>query len=142
MKLGDGAADLKPIAHLYKTQVYAMARALGLPSELCERQPTTDTYSLEQTQEEFYFQLPYQKMDLVSFGMDNGVDSAVIADKAGLSLIQVDRVMKNIRQKRKVTAQLHFPPFTLVQPKSAVPAQGCDQTNNTEVPCSEGFSKV
>ena len=86
VKLGDGAADLKPIAHLYKTQVYAMARALGLPSELCERQPTTDTYSLEQTQEEFYFQLPYQKMDLVSFGMDNDVDPQVIADKTGLSL--------------------------------------------------------
>ena len=65
VKLGDGAADVKPIAHLYKTQVYQMARFLGLPEAICSRPPTTDTYSLAQSQEEFYFSLPYDKMDLV-----------------------------------------------------------------------------
>src|SRR5271157_1487575 len=33
VKLGDGAADLKPIAHLYKSQVYQMAEHLGIPAE-------------------------------------------------------------------------------------------------------------
>jgi NAD+ synthetase len=63
VKVGDGAADLKPIAHLYKTQVYAMARSLGLPAPICEAQPTTDTYTLPQGQDEFYFALPYAQMD-------------------------------------------------------------------------------
>jgi NAD+ synthase len=59
VKNGDGAADIKPIAHLYKTQVYALARALDVPEEIRRRPPITDTYSLPQTQEESCFSLPY-----------------------------------------------------------------------------------
>ena len=55
VKNGDGAADVKPIAHLYKTQVYELAEHLGVPDEIRARPPTTDTYSLPQSQEEFYF---------------------------------------------------------------------------------------
>src|SRR3954468_17013946 len=61
VKLGDGSADVKPIAHLYKTQVYAMAEFLGVPEGVRRRPPTTDTFSLAQTQEEFYFALPYAR---------------------------------------------------------------------------------
>ena len=70
VKLGDGAADLKPIAHLYKTQVYALAAALGVPEEIRSRPPSTDTYSLPQTQEEFYFSLPYDQMDLCLYAQE------------------------------------------------------------------------
>ncbi|RLW68173.1 MAG: NAD(+) synthase, partial [gamma proteobacterium symbiont of Stewartia floridana] len=63
VKNGDGSADVKPIAHLYKTQVYALAKHLGLPDSICDAIPTTDTYSLPQGQDEFYFALPYQEMD-------------------------------------------------------------------------------
>src|SRR5688500_18005969 len=64
VKQGDGAADLKPIAHLYKSQVFEIAEYLGIPETIRTRPPTTDTYSLPQTQEEFYFSLPYDRMDL------------------------------------------------------------------------------
>ena len=73
VKQGDGAADLKPIAHLYKTQVYALAEHLGVPEEIRGRPPTTDTFSMAQTQEEFYFALPYDQMDLCLWAHDHGV---------------------------------------------------------------------
>ena len=73
VKHGDGAADVKPIAHLYKTQVYALAAHLGVPEEIRERPPTTDTYSLPQSQEEFYFSLPYDEMDLCLYALNHGV---------------------------------------------------------------------
>ena len=73
VKNGDGAADLKPIAHLYKSQVYQLARYLGVPEEIQRRPPTTDTYSLEQSQEEFYFGLPLAQMDLCLYARDHGV---------------------------------------------------------------------
>ena len=73
VKNGDGSADVKPIAHLYKTQVYQLAEYLGVPEEIRSRPPTTDTYSLPQSQEEFYFSLPYDKMDLCLYGKDHGV---------------------------------------------------------------------
>ena len=72
VKNGDGAADVKPIAHLYKTQVYALARHLGLPEEICNGAPTTDTYSLPQGQDEFYFALPYDQMDLALWALNHG----------------------------------------------------------------------
>ena len=68
VKNGDGAADVKPIAHLYKSQVYQLAAYLGVPEEIRRRPPTTDTWSLAQTQEEFYFSLPYDRMDLCLYG--------------------------------------------------------------------------
>src|SRR5205823_7246826 len=73
VKNGDGAADLKPIAHLYKSQVYQLAAYLNVPREIQTRVPTTDTYSMEQSQEEFYFSLPLRQMDLCLYGKDEGI---------------------------------------------------------------------
>jgi NAD+ synthase len=110
VKLGDGAADIKPIAHLYKSQVYALAEHLGVPEAIRSRPSTTDTYSLAQSQEEFYFSLPYQRMDLCLYGLNNGVPLAAVAAAAGLTEEQVDRVYRDIEQKRKTTQYLHLVP--------------------------------
>ena len=79
LKNGDGAADLKPIAHLYKSQVYQLAAYLGVPEEITSRPPTTDTYQLAQTQEEFYFALPYHQMDQCLYGLNESLPAAVTA---------------------------------------------------------------
>jgi NAD+ synthase len=115
VKLGDGAADVKPIAHLYKTQVYQLARHLGLPAEIQSRPPTTDTYSMPQSQEEFYFSLPYGRMDLCLYGKNNGVPLAQVAAAAGLSEEQVKRVYRDIDQKRASTEYLHLPPQLIAE---------------------------
>jgi NAD+ synthase len=106
VKVGDGAADIKPIAHLYKTQVYAMARALGLPEEVCEAQPTTDTYTLEQGQDEFYFALPYEKMDIALWSLNHRVPEAKLARALGLSETQARYVYKDIEAKRSAARHL------------------------------------
>jgi NAD+ synthase len=119
VKQGDGAADVKPIAHLYKTQVYALAEYLGVPPEIRSRPPTTDTFSMPQTQEEFYFSLPYDRMDLCLYAHNHGVPSVEVAGVLGLQIEQVDRVFKDIVQKRRTTSYLHSRPL-LVQPVSEV----------------------
>ena len=115
VKQGDGAADFKPIAHLYKTQVYALAAFLGVPEEIRSRPPTTDTYSLEQTQEEFFFALPYDKMDICLYARNHGVPAADVAPVLGISTDQVSRVYKDIDAKRKAARYLHQGPL-LVEP--------------------------
>jgi NAD+ synthase len=110
VKLGDGAADVKPIAHLYKTQVYQLAEHLGVPEEIRSRPPTTDTYSLPQGQDEFYFSLPFGKMDLCLYGRNNGIGSEVVAGAVGLTADQVERVYADIDAKRNGTRYLHLPP--------------------------------
>lgn len=119
VKLGDGAADIKPIAHLYKSQVYALAEHVGVPDEIRRRPPTTDTFSMPQTQEEFYFALPYQQMDLCLYGRNQNVPAADVASALGLTLDQVTRVYRDIDQKRRTTKYLHMRPL-LVEPVSEV----------------------
>ena len=111
VKLGDGAADLKPIAHLYKSQVYQLAEHLGVPEEICRRPPTTDTYSLEQTQEEFFFSLPYDQMDACLYGMKHGIPSDQIAVEIGRTPEQVERVYQDIEAKRQMAHYLHERPL-------------------------------
>ncbi|MAB00290.1 MAG: NAD(+) synthase [Hyphomicrobiaceae bacterium] len=110
VKNGDGAADIKPIAHLYKSQVYELAAHLGVPEKIRKRPPTTDTYSLPQTQEEFYFALPYAKMDACLYALDNGVPAAEAGAAIGLSEAQVEAEWSDIAAKRKVARYLHMPP--------------------------------
>ncbi len=115
VKNGDGAADVKPIAHLYKSQVYHLAEYLGVPAEIRARPPTTDTFSLPQTQEEFYFSLPWNLMDLCLFGLNHAVPLADIATATGLATEVVESVLADIASKRRATAALHMPPL-LVEP--------------------------
>ncbi|MDX3924607.1 MAG: NAD(+) synthase [Shinella sp.] len=107
VKNGDGAADVKPIAHLYKSQVYALADHLGISQEIRSRPPTTDTYSLSQTQEEFYFSLPWDKMDLCLYGYNHGMPAGEVGLAVGLSADEVGRVFADIEAKRRATRYLH-----------------------------------
>jgi NAD+ synthase len=115
VKNGDGSADLKPIAHLYKTQVYALARHLGLPAEICSSPPTTDTYSMPQGQDEFYFALPYDRMDLALWAHNHAIPAGELADQLGISESQADFIYKDIEAKRIATRYLHARPV-LVDP--------------------------
>jgi NAD+ synthase len=111
VKNGDGAADVKPIAHLYKSQVYQLAEYLGVPEEIRRRPPTTDTWSLPQTQEEFYFSLPYREMDLCLYGLEHGIPAEAVASAAGMTPAQVEGVWRDIAAKRRVARYLHAAPL-------------------------------
>ncbi|MBN1847932.1 MAG: NAD(+) synthase [Deltaproteobacteria bacterium] len=113
VKLGDGAADIKPIAHLYKSQVYQLAEYLDIPGEIQERPPTTDTYSLAQGQDEFYFSLPYDQMDLCLYAKNNDIPIEIVAKELGLFSEQVQRVYNDIDTKRSTTRYLHLPPMLI-----------------------------
>ncbi|HNS00563.1 MAG TPA: NAD(+) synthase [Planctomycetota bacterium] len=113
VKNGDGAADIKPIAHLYKTQVYALAAHLGLPEDLRSVRPTTDTYSMPQGQDEFYFVLPYEQMDLALWAHNHAVPAREAAAVLGLTPAQIERVYRDIEGKRRTTRYLQLPPLLL-----------------------------
>jgi NAD+ synthase len=111
VKHGDGAADLKPIAHLYKSQVYQLAEYLGVPEEIRRRRPTTDTYPLEQSQEEFYFGLSLEQTDLCLYAKDHGISPEDAAQAVGLTPEQIVRAYQVIASKRGAARYLHMPPI-------------------------------
>ena len=116
VKNGDGSADLKPIAHLYKTQVYQLAEYLGVPEEIRNRPPTTDTYSLPQSQDEFFFSLPHEQMDACLHGKDHDVPAEAVAAAIGITPEQVEWVYRDIDAKRNVARYLHAKPLLVEDP--------------------------
>ncbi|NMC37117.1 MAG: NAD(+) synthase [Bacteroidales bacterium] len=110
VKYGDGGADVMPIGNLYKTQVYQLAEYLGVPRSIIERTPTTDTYSAAQTQEEFFYQLPFNLMDIYWFGYENGYTPGEVAGVMGETESRVDALFKNFERKRKTTEYLRMSP--------------------------------
>jgi NAD+ synthase len=117
VKQGDGAADVKPIAHLYKTQVYQLAEQLSIPEAIRTRRPTTDTYSLEQSQEEFYFGLTLEQTDLCLYARDHEVPAEAVAVAVGLTPEQVQRAFRMIDAKREAARYLHLPALLIENPR-------------------------
>ncbi len=112
VKHGDGGADIMPIAHLYKTQVYQLAEHLNIPKEIIERVPTSDTYSAEQTQQEFFFQLPFSEMDLIWYGYENNYDPLEVGKVLGKTEEEVKSIYNNFIRKQKTTEYLRMAPIS------------------------------
>ena len=110
VKYGDGAGDVMPIGNLYKTQVYQLAEYLGVPKEIIDRTPTTDTYSAEQTQEEFFYQLPFDLMDRYWYGFENGYSAKEVAEVMGETPERVEALFRNFRRKQQTTEYLRMGP--------------------------------
>ncbi|MCF6240417.1 MAG: NAD(+) synthase [Bacteroidales bacterium] len=111
VKYGDGGADVMPIGDLYKTQVYELASFLGVPQEIIDRTPTTDTYTAEQTQEEFFYQLPFEMMDLLWYAWENDYEPAEVAPALGITEKEVENVFKTFLRKKKTTEYLRMSPI-------------------------------
>ena len=111
VKYGDGGADVKPIAHLFKTQVFQLAEYLGIPEEIQNRVPTTDTYSAEQTQEEFFYRLPFDLLDTIWYGWEKGINEKEIADTLNLKAEQVENVIHDLKRKILATEYLRMNPL-------------------------------
>ena len=123
VKNGDGSADIKPIAHLYKTQVYDLAKYFNLPEEICTAAPTTDTYSMPQGQDEFYFAMPYDKMDLALWSLNHNIPASELAELLEVSEAQAQFVYNDILSKRKTTSYQHARPI-LIEPVDEVSQSG------------------
>ncbi len=121
VKNGDGSADLKPIAHLYKSQVYKLAEWLDIPEEIRKRPPTTDTYPLQQSQQEFYFSLPLADLDLCLYAHDHAIPPASVAALLRMGVDQIQSVYASIDSKRKIARYLHMNSIAVASPTTTVP---------------------
>jgi len=109
VKYGDSGADMMPISNLYKTQVYQLAEYLGVPKIIIDRTPTSDTYPAEQTQEEFFFQMSFEEMDLYWYGWENGYTPEEVAPVMNVSADEVKQIFKNFERKKHTTEFLRTP---------------------------------
>jgi NAD+ synthase len=113
VKYGDGGVDVSPIAHLYKSQVYQLADFLGIPEGIRLRPPTTDTYSASTTQQDFFFRLPFETLDLLWYAQENGVSAAEAGGVMGLTEEQVLRAYADFDRKARAAYYLLREPVPL-----------------------------
>ena len=113
VKYGDGGVDTQPIGHLFKTQIYQLAKYLNIPEEIQQRTPTTDTYPGGSTQEEFFYRVPFEILDAVWLGYEQGVASEKIAEALGLAVDQVERIVGDVASKVRATTYLRLPPLNV-----------------------------
>jgi NAD+ synthase len=122
VKHGDGGVDLKPIVHLYKTQVYQLARHLDVPLDIQTRTPTSDTYSAPATQEEFFFRLPFDVMDVLWYAYENHVSLEETAAAMGMTPANVQNAFDDFKRKTRTTHYLRTPPLDMAALGNPVPA--------------------
>jgi NAD+ synthase len=119
VKYGDGGVDIQAIAHLFKTQVYQLSRHLGVPEGIQKRTPTTDTYSAPCDQQEFFYRLPFETMDLLWAAKEHQIPVAEVAQGMGLTEIQVQRAFDDLTRKHRTTEFLRLNPPLLTAPEHA-----------------------
>ena len=115
VKYGDGGVDIEPLAKLYKMQIYQLAEYLGIIKEIINREPTPDTYSFVQSDEEFYFRMPYKTLDLLLYAWENKVPSAEVCQAMSLTEEQVKRAFRDFASKANATRHLHTMPPVPIQ---------------------------
>ncbi len=112
VKFGDGGVDVQPIIHLLKTQIYQLAAYLSVPESIQQRLPTTDTYSAYQSQEEFFFRIPFHVMDMLWCAQERKAPIAEVSEVMALTPDQIERVYRDFNRKRRTTDYLRTPPIT------------------------------
>lgn len=106
VKNGDGGVDINPIRHLFKTQVYQVAKYLNIPEEIQRRVPTTDTYPGGSSQEEFFYRIPFDILDTIWHGFEQKIPITEIASVLDLTEDQVRHVVGDINSKQRATTYL------------------------------------
>jgi NAD+ synthase len=113
VKYGDGGVDVSPVEHLFKSQVYQLARYLGIPEEIQRLEPKVSEFSADCSQQELYFRLPFEMLDLIWAGYEQGVAPQALSEILNLSVEQVDGVIQDIIRKQRTTEYLRRMPLRL-----------------------------
>lgn len=106
-RFGDEASDFEPIRHLYKTQVYALARFLNLPNYVIEQEPTAGLWQGQTDEQEFGFS--YQEADQVLYLYFEKKESVDKIQKKGF------RNAKKIIDWAKKNSYKHHVPYTIIK---------------------------
>lgn len=112
-KYGDGGTDIEPITHLYKNQIYQLASHLGVIKEIIDRTPSPDTFSLPVSDQEFFFRIPFTKLDHLLYAWEHKIPAERAAEVLGLSKDAVIRAFTDFTTKNRSTAHLRQMPGSI-----------------------------
>jgi NAD+ synthase len=112
-KYGDGGTDIEPLSYLYKNQIYQISEYLNVIQEIIDRQPSPDTFSLPVTDQEFFFRIPFDKLDHLLYAWEREIPADEVASVMDLTEEAVERAYKDFTSKNRATQHLREMPYTL-----------------------------
>ena len=112
VKYGDGGVDLEPLWNLYKTQVYQIAKFLDIPEEITQRKPSPDTWSLNVSDEEFFFGMTYDIIDSLCYAMEKNIPLKEICENKNWNYDEVKKAWSMIERKKELSIHMREMPPT------------------------------
>lgn len=106
VKFGDGCGEAFPLRHLLKSQVYDVARYLGVPEQIRLRPPTTDTFSAPQSQEQYFYGTSVEVGDALWLAWHQQQDPATVAARLGFAVADVEKFFGLYARRAEYAAYL------------------------------------
>ena len=100
-KFGDFAADIEVIAELYKEDVYALSRYIGLPDELIEKQPSAELLPNQTDEQELGAR--YEELDPILRQHELGFEKLL---EKGINPALLNRTLGRIEENRHKTSPI------------------------------------
>ena len=100
VKYGDGGTDVEPLTNLYKSQIYQIGEFLKMPDEILKKDASADVWSFNTNDEEFFYSVPYNIVDLILYARENNMTKLEIQKISNLSLEQIKSLLQFQNQKQ------------------------------------------
>ena len=113
VKYGDGGVDLEPIQNLYKTQVFQLGHHLKIPKNILDRKASPDTWSLEVTDEDFFYGVNYETLDLIWNAKENNISLENVTKLVNLDQSQVKNLISYLEKRWNSTSHMRKTPSNL-----------------------------
>ncbi|MEM3851737.1 MAG: NAD+ synthase [Methanomassiliicoccales archaeon] len=95
-KYGDGASDMCPLGDLYKTQVWMLARKMGVPEKIVSKKPTAGLWPGQTDEAEMG--ITYAELDSILYCLERGMSGEEIVKATGLPSLEIEKVRLMIKR--------------------------------------------
>jgi len=112
VKYGDGGSDIEPIVNLYKSQVYQLGQFLNMPQEILTKDASPDVWSFTTNDEEFFYSVPYEKVDLILYARENNLTVKEIQKLSNLSIENIESLLRFQNQKQNKSQHMREVPHS------------------------------
>ena len=115
VKYGDGGSDIEPLVNIYKSQIYQLGNFLDVPKRILSKNASPDVWSLSTNDEEFFYSVPYDVVDLILYAREQGLSETEVEKISDLSLESIQSLfrmqnMKELQSKHMREIPHHWEP--------------------------------
>lgn len=114
VKYGDGGSDIEPLVNLYKSQIYQLGEFFDIPGEILTADASPDVWSFTTSDEEFFYSVPYNIVDLILYARENNLPVNEIQKISQIPKQQIENLIRFQNQKQKKSQHMRESPHSWI----------------------------